>query len=160
MILIRSSASTDNVLRLQIAVHHSLAVHVLQGDADFHGDPNRAIDRKLPLLCKDLAEQAPVRPLGGHIKPLAAIVMQNLDHRGMIEFLADFGFAIEAVVENRVSLGLRVRHLKSDGLACAQIAGAKNGGHTARSHHAFDLVMVDLVPRVELLHAPIVDQRS
>ncbi len=83
--------------------------------------------------------------------------MQHLDNRGMIQLLSDFGFAIEAVVEDRVGFGLRVRNFKSDRPARAQIAGAEDGGHAARSHHAFDLIVVDLIPGVELCHAPIVE---
>ena len=78
----------------------------------------------------------------------------------MIEFLPDFGFAVEAVIEDRVGLGLRVRHFKGDRLARPQIVGAEDGGHAARGHYAFNLVVVDLIARVELRHAPIVDQRT
>ena len=80
-------------------------------------------------------------------------VGEDLHYGGMVEGLADFRFAVEAVEKNRVAFHLRVGHFDSDLTAGFKVGGAENGGHAARSHHAFDLIVVELIPRVELLHA-------
>ena len=70
----------------------------------------------------------------------------------MVEFLADFLFALEAVEENRVGFHFRVRDFDGDGLPVAHVGGRENGGHAAAGDKAVDAVVIELIAGVESIH--------
>ena len=106
----------------------------------------------LRVFVEDLAEQAAVDPLHDHVDAAAIVVGEDFHHAGMVERLADFGFALEAVVEGGIALDFRVGNLYRDLAAVAQISGAKNGCHAAAGDEAFNSVMIELIAGMERVH--------
>ena len=141
-----------DVFRLQIAVHDPLAVNVIQRLANLECDPHRALGGKLSLLVEDLTQQPPLHPLHDHVDPAAAILTYHLHYAGVIQLLANFLLAIKAVEENRVALHLGMRNLDGDRATGAQIRAAKDRGHAAACSDAFNLVVIELIARMEWSH--------
>ena len=75
----------------------------------------------------------------------------------MVELGADFLFALEALVENRVALHLGMRNLDGNLAAGEKVGGAEDGGHAAAGHQGVDAVVIELVPGMEGCHwaAPV-----
>ena len=67
----------------------------------------------------------------------------------MIEGLADFLFAVEAVEEDRIAFHFRVGNFDGDGAAVAEVGGAENGGHAAAGDDAVDAVVIELFAGVD-----------
>ena len=125
-------AVDHDVFGLQIAMHHAVAVDVIQRVADRDGDLDGALGRQHScLLMQNLAQQAALHPLHHHVDPAAVAVRQHFHDAGMIQLFADLGLALEAVEEHRVGFHLRMRDLDGDLAAVAHIGGAKNRGHAA-----------------------------
>ncbi len=71
----------------------------------------------------------------------------------MIELLADFLLAMEAVEEDRVALHLRVRDLDGDlAVRCARSVARKMEAMPLRATSAFDAVVIELVAGMEWSH--------
>ena len=127
-------------------------VNVVQRLADAERDPHRALGGQFPLLAQDLAQQAPLDPLHHQVDPAAAVLCNDLHHAGMVEFLSNVLFAMEALEENGVALHFGVGDLDGDRAAGQEVSAAEDGGHAASRDDAFDAVMVELVARVEWSH--------
>ena len=70
----------------------------------------------------------------------------------MIQFPADFGFAVKAVEENGFALGFRVGNLDCDLPAGPGVDGAEDGSHSAHADEFFEEVMVQPITGVQWRH--------
>ena len=130
----------------------ALAMDVVEGVAQGESDPNGALGRKVLLFVQDLPQQAAIDPLQNHVAPAAVLVVEYAHDAGMIEFFADFFFALEPVEEDRVGFHFLVRNLDGDGPFVAQIGAAENGCHAASGDQAVDAVVIELVAGMEFAH--------
>ena len=108
-----------------------------------------ALQRQLAAVVQHLAEQAAVHPLHHHVDLAAVVVGQHLHDAGVVQLLADFGLALEAIVKHGIGFHLRMRNLDRDLAAVAHIGGAKNGRHAAAGDKSFNAVVVELIAGME-----------
>ena len=71
----------------------------------------------------------------------------------MIEFLADFGFALEAVEEEWVGLHFRMRDFDGDRGRCCEVGRLEDRGHAAARDELIETVMIELVASAEFVHS-------
>ena len=107
------------------------------------GDTNSAILRH-PAFGEDLAQQSAIAPLHHHVNARALFAAEHAHHHGVIELLANFRFALEAIEENRIGFHVGVWNFQGDDTIVPRIHGAKNRSHTASRDRRFNAVRVDL----------------
>src|SRR2546428_1570321 len=135
----------QDVLRLEVAMHDSVLVHVLQRLADLLRDGERASGGQRMLLLHELAQALALHQLHRHVHPALVAGLEELDDVGVIEPLPDLLFALEALEENHVALELEVRDLERDGSAAGGVLRLEDRGHPAPGDELGDLVLIELV---------------
>ena len=124
-------------------MHDPLAMNVIEGLAQGESNADGALRGKLFLFVQDLAQQAAVHPFQNHVAAAALFIVEYANDAGMIEFFADFLFALEAVEQDRVGFHFLVGNLDRDGAPVARVRAAENRGHAASGDQAIDAVMIE-----------------
>src|SRR5437870_5392081 len=135
----------EDVLGLEVAVHDSLLVHVLQRLAELLRDGESARGGQRMLLLHELAQALALHQLHRHVHPALVAGLEELDDVGVIEPLPDLLLALEALEEDHVALELEVRDLERDRLAADGILRLEDRRHPAPGDELGDLVLVELV---------------
>src|ERR1700693_3735249 len=135
----------QDVLGLQIAVNDAAIVHVRERLADLLRNGQSARHRQGMLLFQHRAQALALDQLHGDVHPALVARLEEPDHVGMVEALADLFLALEALVEDDVALELDVGNLERHGLAGCGIAGLEDGGHPATGQELGDLVLIEPV---------------
>eukprot|EP00162_Nutomonas_longa_P006181 comp16769_c0_seq1/m.27259 comp16769_c0_seq1/g.27259 ORF comp16769_c0_seq1/g.27259 comp16769_c0_seq1/m.27259 type:complete len:380 (+) comp16769_c0_seq1:175-1314(+) len=109
----------QNVLRLEIPVHHAVLVHVLERLADLEKHLGSLMLLERPALHKILEQIAAVRDLGHNDQLLRRVkVLHQMDHVGMVELLEQRNLALQRTHHIRIVLPLRLfNHLARKVLA-------------------------------------------
>src|SRR6266478_1005388 len=135
----------QDVLWLQVAVHDSVAMHVLERLADLLRDGERAGWRQRVLLLHDFAQALALDQLHRRIHPALVTGLEELDDVGVIEPLPDLLLSLEALEEDHVALELQVRDLERDRHAGGGVLRLENGRHPTAGDELGDLVLVEFV---------------
>ena len=132
----------QDVLRLDVAVDHALAVGVVERGGDLAREPERLLDRKLPL-----ADQPGAERFAGderhHVVEQAvglARVEQSQDVR-VLQVGGDLDLGQEPLAADHGG-ELGVQHLDGDLAAVPQVLGEVDDGHAALAELPVDAVAV------------------
>ena len=140
----RSSLADHDVFRLQVAVHHAVLVHVVEGVADAQRNAGpRARWAACAALVQNRPQQPPLDPLDDHVEAAALFAVVGLHHAGVVQFLADLLLALEALDQDRVGLHLRQRNLDGHLPAVVQVGGPVEHRHAAVGNGGLDAVVVE-----------------
>ena len=131
----------EDVLGLDVAVDHVLAVRIVERTRHLARDANRLGDRQLAFALESRAECLP-RHERHHIVQQAvgvAAVEERQDVR-MLQPRGRTDLAQEPLAtERRAEVGMQ--HLDGDIAIVLEIMGEIHGGHAARAEFAFDAVV-------------------
>ena len=141
-------------------MHHAVLVHVVERVADAQGDAHRPLDGQPALAVRTLfvensPQQRAFHPLDHHVGAAALFAIVGLHHAGVVEFLADFLLALEALDEHGVGLHLRVRHLDGHLPAVAQVGSPEQCRHAAARNCSVQTIVVQHVSGFECGHERI-----
>ena len=132
----------QDVLGLDVAVDHALAVGVVEGAAHLAGNPHRVGDGELFLAVDPVADRLS-RHIRHHVEEEAVrrpAVEEGQDMR-MLQVGGGLDFAQEAFsADDRGQL--RPQHLDGDLAVVLQVGGEVDGGHAALAELPLDAVAV------------------
>ena len=132
----------QDVLRLDVAMDHALAVGVVEGGRDFPGEPQRVVHRELPLPAQPGPERFP-GDVGHHVVEQAVGVtrVDQPQDVGMLEVGRDLDLGQEALpADHGGELGMQ--HLDGDLAAVLEVFGEIDGGHAPLSQLALEAIPV------------------
>src|SRR5882724_39357 len=135
----------QDVLWLQVAMHDSVAVHVLQRLGDLLRDGERAGGGQRVLLLHEIAQALALDQLHRRVHPALVTRLEELDNVGVIEPLPDLLLPLETLEEDHVALELQVRDLERDGHAGGGVLRLEDGRHPTPGDELGDLVLVEFV---------------
>ena len=136
------AAGQHDVLRLDVPMDDAVLVGVLQGAADFAGDLERGVERKLLFPREPLPERLALGERHHVVEQAAGLprVVQR-ENVGVLEGGGDLDLAEEPVAaEDGRQLGLE--HLDGDAAVVLQVLGEKDDRHPALAELALDAVAV------------------
>ena len=133
-------------------MNDALAMDVVEGVAQRESDADGPFLGKLFLFIQNLAQQAAVHPFQDHVAAAALFIVVYTNNAGVIELLADFLLALEAVKQDRVGFHFLMGNLDRDGAPVARVRPAKNRGHAASGDQGIDAVMVERITGMEVAH--------
>ena len=132
----------EDVLGLDVAVDHPVAVRVLERVGRLAGDAERVLERELFLAREPVAEAFAFDE--GHGEPELAGRLARVEHREDVRMLEPGGeldLAQEPLgAQRRGELG--VQHLERDGAVVPQVVREVDRGHAAAAELALELVAV------------------
>src|SRR5712664_135121 len=135
----------QDVLWLQVAVHDSVAMHVLERLADLLSDGERAGAGQRVLLLHEIAQALALDQLHHRVHAALVTGLEELDDVGVIEPLPDLLLPLEALEEDHVALELQVRDLERDRHAGGGVLRLEDGRHPTAGDELGDLVLVEFV---------------
>ena len=135
-------AGQHDVLRLDVPMDDAALVGVLQGAADFAGDPERGVERKLLFPGEPLPERLALGERHHIVQQAAGLsrVIQR-ENVGVLECRGDFDLAEEPLAaEDGRQLGFE--QLDGDGSAVLQVLGEKDDRHPTVAKLPLDPVSI------------------
>jgi hypothetical protein len=135
------TAEQQNVLRLDVPVHHALVVGEVERLGDAPADSHCFFQRQRAFALESLAEALPVHHRHG--VPQEAIGLAGVMDRqdvGMAQAGCQADLAVEALAQGGAELG--VDYLEGDRPVVAYIAGKVDGCHAAPAKFALDAVAI------------------
>ena len=130
----------EQVLGLDVAVDHAVPVRVLERAGGLGGDPERRIDRQLPLPPEPVTERLALDERHGEPQPAGALA--RVEHGEDVRMLQPGGqldLPLEPLGAER-GRQLGMEHLQGDGALVAKVLGQVNGGHPAPAELALESV--------------------
>ena len=132
----------QQVLRLDVPVDHAVLVGVLEGLRRLARDPERIVQRELPLAAQPVAEALALDV--GHGEPELARGLAGVVDRqdvGMLEPGGELDLALEALGAERGG-ELGVQDLERDRAVVLQVLREVDRGHAPTAERALDRVAV------------------
>ena len=150
----RLAVVKQNVLGFEIAMDHAAAVRIVQRAADRDGEPDRVADRKLFLTIQPRTQRLAFDER--HDIEQQAARCARIEQREQVRVLQvrrDFDFG-EKTLGTKHRAELRIEHLECDAPVMSDVAGEKDGGHTAAANLAFHLITAGerVLKLIEKLH--------
>ena len=136
----RAVGGEEQVLGLDVAVHHAVPVGVLQGARRLGRDPERRVHRQLPLAPQTVAERLSLHE--GHGEPelsrrLARVV--DGEDVGMLEPGGEPDLPLEALgAERGGEIGME--DLERHGPVVPEVVGEEDGGHPTAAELTLEAV--------------------
>jgi hypothetical protein len=138
----RVPAREEDVLRLDVAVHHAALVRVRERVGDLARDAERLRQRELRLAREVIAQRARFDE-GGHVVE-HAVRLPGVVHREDVrvrELRRDLDLAQEALGGDRQA-EVGAEDLERDRAPVPEVAGEEDDRHPAASDLSFDLVSI------------------
>ena len=134
----RTVRRQQDVLRLHVAVHHAMAVRVVERAGGLGPDPHRVLERELALPVQSASERLALDER--HREPEMAAGLTGVEHRqdvGMLQPRGEADLALEPLGAERDGQ-LRMEHLERDRAVVLEVVREKDGGHAPASDLALE----------------------